>query len=230
MKGAQEGGASPEGDFPTAHTQILQQYQSDLQPVGTMPPPTRLKGVATAAKTAIKGQHATILLDKLGERLAFERSGTRLYDLLLGKFDLHGTWSGGPTRAELAEIRHDELQHFRLLSDCLRKLGSDPTVVTPCADVTIVESFGIHNVVADPRTNLAQSLHAILVAELADNAGWELLIELTDGLGYTDMASQFSMALVTEVEHLARVKRWTRSETRAEAGMSTAASPSSPAK
>lgn len=31
----------------------------------------------------VKGDSPTILLDKLGERLAFKRTGTRLYDALI---------------------------------------------------------------------------------------------------------------------------------------------------
>ena len=183
VEGARAGGASPHGDFPTAHAQILHQYREDLLPVGTMPPPSRLRGVASAARDALKGQRTNVLLDKLGERLAFERTSTRLYEGLLSKFHLYGTWPGGPTDSEIVEIRDAEHQHFRMLSEALVMLGSDPTVVTPFADVTLVESLGICSVVADPRTTLAQGLHALLVAELADNAGWELLVDSRRGSG-----------------------------------------------
>src|SRR4051812_11556141 len=52
----------------------------ELDPVGSMPPPTTVKGVTKTAVKAITGKRAHVLLDKLGERLAFERVGTRLYD------------------------------------------------------------------------------------------------------------------------------------------------------
>lgn len=230
IKGAIEGGASPKGDFPTAHAQILRQYQENLEPVGTMPPPAKLKGMAKSAVDMVKGQKTTVLLDKLGERLAFERTGTRLYELLLLKFDTHGTWMGGPTRNDLLEIRNDEHQHFQLLVDTMRGMGADPTALTPCADVTMVESLGLHNTIADVRTTLAQSLHAILIAELADNAGWELLIELAEGLGEADAAAKFRMAYASENEHLVRVKRWIRADVRSEAGMAPTAGPAVSAK
>lgn len=230
IQGAIEGGASPQGDFMTAHAQIVQQYQASLEPVGTMPPPAKLKGMAATAVDMVKGQKTTVLLDKMGERIAFERTGTRLYELLLLKFDLHGSWMGGPTRADLVEIRNDEHGHFQLLVDTMRGLGADPTALTPCGDVAVMESLGIHNVIADPRTTLAQSLHAIMVAELADNAGWELLIELAEGLGHTEAASKFTMALQAENQHLARVKRWIRADLRNEAGMAPAASSAATAK
>jgi hypothetical protein len=54
--------------------------------------------------TSLNGSEEMVLLvDKLGERLAFERSGTRLYETLLSKFDSYGPFEGGPERAELEE-------------------------------------------------------------------------------------------------------------------------------
>ena len=61
---------------------------------------------------------------------------------------------------------------------------------TPCADVTGAESIGLLQVVSDPKTTVDQSLHAILVAELADNAGWEELIALAREMGQDDMTRQ----------------------------------------
>lgn len=224
IKGALDGGASPQGDYMVAHAQILSQYQSGLEPVGTMPPPAGIKGMAKTAVDMVKGQKTAVFLDKLGERLAFERTGTRLYEQLLLKFDQQGSWMGGPTRADLLEIRNDEHQHFQMLVETMRSLGADPTAVTPCADVTMVESLGLQKVIADARTTLAQSLHSILIAELADNAGWELLIELAQGMGQTEIANRFAMALAAEHRHLLQVKRWVRADVRIEAGMAPATS------
>ena len=64
-----------------------------------MPPPTSLKGVAKTAVDMLKGSKPTVFIDKLGERAAFERTGTRLYQGALAKFDVLGSWDGGPTRA-----------------------------------------------------------------------------------------------------------------------------------
>jgi hypothetical protein len=48
-----------------------------------VPPPTSMKGMAKSALQALKGEKATVLIDKLAERLAFERTGTRLYETLI---------------------------------------------------------------------------------------------------------------------------------------------------
>jgi hypothetical protein len=62
-------------------------WAREAGPVGTMPPPASLKNVAKAAVELMKGKKATVLLDLMGERLAFERTGTRLYECLLVKLE-----------------------------------------------------------------------------------------------------------------------------------------------
>lgn len=175
--------------------------------IGTIPPPTSVKGVVTTIIESIS-KNPNIVLDKLGERLAFERTGTRLYEGLLAKFDALGSYEGGPTRELLEEFHSEELQHFHLLKNALENMGADPTAVTPSADIAGVEAAGILQVVADPRTTLAQSLHAMLVAELADNEGWDMLIELATSMGNEALVADFHNALQAEEKHLAHVRQW----------------------
>lgn len=170
------------------------EYAAEGHEIGSLPP-------AVDADMAM-------LLDKLGERLAFERMGVRLYEALIDKLENGETFAGGPSREDLEHIRREEGEHFLLLDDCIRAQGGDPTMVTPCANLAAVESMGVHSVIVDPRTTLAQGLHAILVAELADHAGWELLIELTQHVGATDLTRAFQHALEQEQEHLRMVRGW----------------------
>lgn len=176
--------------------------------MGTMPPPTSLKGLVKSVVTAAAGQKATVLLDKMGERLAFERTGTRLYDGLIAKLAAKGTFDGGPTAEELMKIREDELSHFHVVVAAVRKLGGDPTAVTPSANVAAVASRGVLDVIGDPRSTLPEALCAIHVAELTDNDGWRMLIELVEAAGHTDIAEQFMICEAAETEHLAHVRRW----------------------
>lgn len=157
-------------------------YIASASPIGSVPIPATLKGVATALAKKLTGTHPETILDKLGERLAFERTGTRLYESLIAKAEAAPNTPEGLLPI-LHRIRDDEAQHFRLLHETIRALGADPTAVTPSADVVAVTSLGILQVLADPRTTIGQSLAAILVAELADNAGWELLVQLADDSG-----------------------------------------------
>ena len=74
----------------------------------------------------------------------------------------------------------------------------------------------------DPRTevgSLSQSLNAMLVAELADNAGWEMLIALVREAGHDRIATDFEKALVQEQDHLQKVKGLLESAVKADAQM-----------
>ncbi|MBA3548638.1 MAG: hypothetical protein H0T76_19305 [Nannocystis sp.] len=55
--------------------------------------------------------------------------------------------------------------------------------------------------ITDSRTTLAQALHAHLIAELADVAGWALLISLTERLNHEPLTVQLRDALDNETLH-----------------------------
>jgi ferritin-like protein len=205
--GAVEYGPSTLGDSEAIRL-IHRNYYEEAGPVGNVPTPKSLKGKLKAGMEAVKGNKPTVLLDKLGERLAFERTGTRLYEAVLEKFDAFGGWEGGPTRDELQQHHDEELRHFRLIKEAINSLGGDPTVMTPAADITGVASEGLLKVITDPRTSLAESLEALLTAELVDNDSWQMLIALTGSLGHDRMSQEFQGALEAEQRHLESVRRW----------------------
>lgn len=184
------------------------QYAQEAEPAGSVPIPS---GVMNKIKTGVKviqGADPILFMDKLGERLAFERAGTRLYEALVSKHQAFGDFDGGPTQADLQHIFEEEYQHFTMLQQTIEQLGGDPTAVTPSANLHAVMSQGINAVIVDPRITLLQSLEAILLAELADNACWEALVELAHNAGEDELASQFEQALTNEQEHLAKVQSW----------------------
>jgi hypothetical protein len=202
-------------------------YIEESDAVGSVPVPTTIKGVAKSGISRIKGKHPGVFLDKLGERLAYERSGVRLYEALILKFEAAQELTNGealppvalttedgdvrepePAGQLLHRIRDEELEHFQLLKESIVAMGGDPTSQTPCADVMAVASSGFMQVLNDPRTTLAQCLNAMLAVELADNAGWELLASLADDMGEADLAGRFLGALAQEQEHLLIVKQW----------------------
>lgn len=183
---------------PEELTRVRAEYM-DGDPIGSIPSP------AGAKKQDRK--HA-LLADKLGERLAFERTGTRLYDGILGKLEAYGSFKGGPDREDVAELRRDELRHFHLLKQAIERMGGDPTAVTPSADVASTASQGVGMVIADPRTTPLQCLEAILIAELTDHDGWEALAELARRCGEEELAKMCDEALAEETEHLVKVRAW----------------------
>ena len=184
-------------------------YIMDADGLGSVPLPGTVTGMVSMGLEMLKGESPQILLDKLGERLAFERTGTRLYDALITKCEVMlDNTQISMTIDDLEDIREDEARHFLLVSDAIASLGGDPTSQTPSGDLSGVESLGLVQVLNDPRTSIAQSLHAIMTAELSDKAGWETLIALADEHGLTDMVNNFTVALNSEREHLALVQTW----------------------
>jgi rubrerythrin len=105
-------------------------------------------------------------------------------------------------------VLQEEYRHFTMLQSAIEQLGGDPTAVTPSANLHATAAHGIKMVIVDPRTTLLQSLEAILIAELADNACWEALIELAQGAGEDELVKQFEQAHATEQEHLQKVHAW----------------------
>jgi rubrerythrin len=196
-----EGGAREIAQVRVAYAQLA-------EPQGSVPLPPTLKGKIATTVQAIKGENPTLFVDKLGERLAFERAGTRLYEALLSKYDAYGSFTGGPSRDDLEHVMQEEYRHFTMLQAAIGELGGDPTAVTPSANLQTTASHGIQKVVVDPRTTLLQSLEAALVAELTDNACWEALIELAREAGEDALVRQFQEALKHEQDHLEKVQAW----------------------
>ncbi|MEC4719147.1 ferritin-like domain-containing protein [Noviherbaspirillum sp. CPCC 100848] len=160
-----------------------------------------------AAATAAR-QPPELLLDKLGERLAFERNGVQFYDALIAKFETSQDSSTSMTLADLQKIRQDEARHADMLAAAIAGIGGDPEARTPSAALVGVEAQGLKQVLADPASTIAQSLHALLVAEMTDNAGWELLIALAEDQEQMALISDFSVALDEERAHLMQVQNW----------------------
>ncbi len=191
------------------------EYFTGRDVIGSVPPPASLKGMATTGLEAMRGVNAAVFIDKLAERLAFERTGARLYETVIEKCAAEGSYPDGPSVADLQDIHAEEVRHFELLREVIASLGADPTAMTPSADIAAVQSIGLVKVVTDGRTSLRQSLEAMLTAELVDNDGWTLLIELTRAAGRDELVPQFEEARAREAEHLAKVRQWVQSGTMA---------------
>jgi ferritin-like metal-binding protein YciE len=204
-------------DDAAAIAQVRAEYAQEADPLGTVPPPGSVRGVLATGIAKLTSRHPETLVDKLGERLAFERSGVRLYEAFLVKCR---NPAGAKTSIPVAEVEHlrdGELRHFAMLTEALEMLGADPTCQTPCADASGVMAMGLVQTLADPRTTLAQGLEALLTAELVDNASWELLIQLAEQAGQDELVTRFRAALDEEAEHLVKVRGWLASEVLGEA-------------
>lgn len=200
-------------------TSIDSTYIKESGRVGSVPPPGTLKGVAQTVLDKLSGENPEVLIDKLGERLAFERMGTRLYEYLMTK--CQAAQESSPISIDtLKRFRDQEEHHFKMVAQALESLGADPTAQTPGAAISAVASMGILKVISDPRTTVAQSMEAILSAELLDHASWELLIKLADHMGFEQMVVDFRAALAEESNHVRQVREWNEQLALAQAGIS----------
>jgi ferritin-like metal-binding protein YciE len=204
---------TPEGSEPSALLTERLRNIAEADPLGSAPPPATVGGVVKSAadkivKSITGEQQMPAFVDKVAERLAYERGGTRLYDAVLAKATAYEDELEAATLQELREIREEEAGHAALLRTCLEQLGADPTAQTPSADLVGVASSGLLQAASDPRTTMAQTLQVALAAELIDVASWETLIAMAENMGQPEMAKRFGGALQRENEHLAKVKGW----------------------
>lgn len=192
--------------------EIRATYLREGGTLGSVPPPANLKGAIETGIRALTGIRMQALMDKLGERLAFERAGTRLYESALRRCEMSARdGEQGPSLVGgLDAILRDEASHALMLQEAIEALGGDPTCQTPCAAATAMQGMGLIQVMTEPRTTLAQTLSALLTAELVDNEGWSLLIEMMEQAGQDDWARRFREAAEREEMHLSQVREWHR--------------------
>jgi hypothetical protein len=203
--------------IPSSHAdgkRLLEMRTDRLQedaPLGSCPVIVTNGFEKAQEELSAEADRKSVLLDKLGERLAFERQGTRLYEAFMQKLDaapVEDENPDGPSMEELRHIHDEELEHFKLLQKTISAMGGDATVQTPSADVAGVLSHGILQIVGDPRTTIPQMLQALLNAELSDNDGWQLLRELAEELGHGELGTLCAEAFEEEQEHLQKVRAW----------------------
>ena len=188
---------------------VRAEFVHEAERIGSVPIPTTLTGVLATGLSKLTGRRPEVLVDKLGERLAFERTGVRLYQALIDKAEAVQADVALPFAiGDLKHIRDEELEHMHIVTSALEGLGAAPTAQTPCADVAGVASSGAMQVLSDPRTTIAQCLETILSVELTDGAGWDLLIRLSGSAGQDELIKPFREALAREQEHAQQVKGW----------------------
>jgi bacterioferritin (cytochrome b1) len=152
-------------------------------------------------------KNATKVIDLLNERLAFERSGVQLYDTLLSR--LRTATEDPALKAllgQMKEYREEEKEHEEWLEEQIRALGGDAHAPTEHSVLVQAESEGVERVMRRDES-IPHGFHALLTAELADNAGWDLLVQIADEFGDSDAKKEFKKRLHEEEKHLLFVRK-----------------------
>lgn len=147
------------------------------------------------------------VIDFLTERLVFERNGVKLYDAILAKMEASGDENIARMLDQMREHRDQEKEHEEWLEEQIRTLGGDVNASSDMADLVTRESKGIEDVILDGDNDISHLFHALLTAELADNAGWDLLVSLADEASDHAAKRQFKKRLHEEEDHLIFVRR-----------------------
>lgn len=144
-------------------------------------------------------------IDVLNERLAFERAGVKLYDRILEVIRASDDENVRRMLDEMQEHRDEEKEHEEWLEEQIRALGGDAHAETERSKLITRESKGIEEVVMSD-AKLSHLIHALLAAELVDNAGWDLLVQLAEEANDRDAKRAFKKRLHEEEDHLLFVR------------------------
>ena len=151
----------------------------------------------------LAGTNVSRVIDLLNERLTFERSGVKLYDKILER--MRTDPQAARMVEQMQEHRDEEKEHEEWLEKQIRALGGDARSPSEKSILVRAESQGIEHVI-ERDAQLPHDFHALLIAELADNAGWDLLVQLADEVGDRDAKKEFKKRLHEEEEHLLFVR------------------------
>jgi bacterioferritin (cytochrome b1) len=176
-------------------------------------------------------RHRDKVIDLLNERLVFERSGVKLYDKILSEMKQANDPLLHRMHPEMKKHRDQEKEHEEWLEDQIRNLGGDAHAQTEHSKLIVAESSGIEGVVLRGEGNgnaLPHLFHALLTAELVDNAGWELLLELADRADDDDARRELRKRLHEEEDHLYLIRRTVSKYARKEVLGEGAVTPVSP--
>lgn len=148
------------------------------------------------------------LVDKLAERLAYEQLGACYWAVLVSKANALGPLGGRPYVEELEEVLDEAHALMDALRASLADLGGERAVVRSPGATATLEATRILALIADPRRSVLDSLEVVLVAKLADRAGWQALVELASSLGRADIAARCQEAWTREDQHVGRLRAW----------------------
>ena len=148
-------------------------------------------------------KHPERVVDYLAERLAFERSGVRLYEAVLVRVREADEPEVRALAPLLERQRDEEREHVAWLQAQLQGLGAGSHPTSARAQLSQEETRGFAHVILETEAPLPHLLHALLAAELVDHAGWDLLVALADEAQDGEAQRELHRRRDEEARHLA---------------------------
>ncbi len=163
--------------------------------------------LTSETQATARGPEHLLLVDKLMERCAFERTTACLYEAIDLRVAEHGSFPGGPTRAMLSGFAKTKLRHVDVVAAALYAFGAGPPPDAP-AFVSHAALRAVLALVEDPGTALPAALDAIAIVELADERAWGVLVELCRRAGNPGLGGLLDGAQKDACDHLHAVRTW----------------------
>ncbi len=142
------------------------------------------------------------LIELLQERLTFERTSVRLYDRVLSLM----VASEDPQILGMLDTmqgyRDEEAEHQAWLEEQIQALGGDVNGESEMSRLVAEEARGIEQIILREDVALQHLFHALMAAELVDNAGWDLLAALAEEADDDDALDCFALRQAEEEDHL----------------------------
>jgi bacterioferritin (cytochrome b1) len=147
-------------------------------------------------------KHPGKLMDLLHERLTFERTSVKLYDRALALIAASEDPQIRGMRDTMQGYRDEEAEHQAWLEEQIHELGGDVNAESERSLLVTREARGIADVILREGVELPHLFHALMAAELVDNAGWDLLAALAEEADDDEALDSFALRQAEEEDHL----------------------------
>jgi bacterioferritin (cytochrome b1) len=142
------------------------------------------------------------LIDLLHERWTFERTSVKLYDRVLSFMAASGDPQVHRMLDTMQAYRDEEAEHQAWLEEQIQGLGGDVNEEPERSRLAATEARGIEQVILGEGVELHHLFHALMAAELVDNAGWDLLAVLAEEADDDEALDAFQIRQAEEEDHL----------------------------
>jgi len=153
------------------------------------------------------------LIDVLDERLAFERVSIRLHGVIIQRVAVEEP-AFRRMLPRLEEQRDEAREHVDWLTRQLEALDAAPSNERRRVRLAALQSRGLEEAMVAEDATVGEMLHALATAELAGEAGWQILVELARSAGDLPAVEEFERRRRQETAHAGFVGKALREVTR----------------